>query len=90
MMSHLCNQCVREFMILARTWFASGLPSKTGCDIESQQRHTQVKNRAHNVAQQSHNSEKCSNLKHNEPNACLRSLGVLGCSIEAWCTVPCA
>jgi hypothetical protein len=29
---HLCNRCVREFMILARTWFAFGLPSKTGCD----------------------------------------------------------
>jgi hypothetical protein len=28
----LCNQCVREFLILARTWFAFGLPSKTGCD----------------------------------------------------------
>jgi hypothetical protein len=33
MMSHLCNRCVREFLILARTWFAFGLPSKTGCDI---------------------------------------------------------
>jgi hypothetical protein len=29
----LCNRCVREFLILARTWFAFGLPSKTGCDI---------------------------------------------------------
>jgi hypothetical protein len=28
----LGNHCVREFMILARTWFAFGLPSKTGCD----------------------------------------------------------
>jgi hypothetical protein len=28
----LCNRCVREFLILARTWFAFGLPSKTGCD----------------------------------------------------------
>jgi hypothetical protein len=28
MMSHLCNRCVREFLILARTWFAFGLPSK--------------------------------------------------------------
>jgi hypothetical protein len=33
MMSHLCNHRVREFLILARTWFAFGLPSKTGCDI---------------------------------------------------------
>ena len=32
MMSHLCNHYVREFLILARTWFAFGLPSKTGCD----------------------------------------------------------
>jgi hypothetical protein len=29
----LCNRCVREFLILARTWFAFGLPSKTGCDL---------------------------------------------------------
>jgi hypothetical protein len=33
MMSHLCNRCVREFLILARIWFAFGLPSKIGCDI---------------------------------------------------------
>jgi hypothetical protein len=32
MMSHLCNRCVREFLILARIWFTFGLPSKTGCD----------------------------------------------------------
>jgi hypothetical protein len=30
----LCNHCVREFLILARTWFAFGLPSKTECDSE--------------------------------------------------------
>jgi hypothetical protein len=30
----LCNHCVREFLILARTWFAF-LPSKTGCDSGS-------------------------------------------------------
>jgi hypothetical protein len=29
----LCNCCVYEFLILARTWFAFGLPSKIGCDI---------------------------------------------------------
>ena len=29
----LYNRCVHEFLILARTWFAFGLPSKTGCDI---------------------------------------------------------
>ena len=33
MMSHLCNRRVREFLILAHTWFTFGLPSKTGCDI---------------------------------------------------------
>jgi hypothetical protein len=33
-MSMLCNCCVRELLILARTWFAFGLPSKTGCDKE--------------------------------------------------------
>jgi hypothetical protein len=32
MMSHLCNRGVRELLILTRTWFAFGLPSKTGCD----------------------------------------------------------
>jgi hypothetical protein len=32
MMSHLCNRCVREFLILALTWFAFGLPFRTGCD----------------------------------------------------------
>jgi hypothetical protein len=35
MMSHLCNRRVREFLILAHTWFAFGLPSKTGCDTFS-------------------------------------------------------
>jgi hypothetical protein len=30
MMSHLCNRYVREFLILAHTWFAFGLPSKPG------------------------------------------------------------
>jgi hypothetical protein len=33
MMSMLCNCCVHELLILAHTWFAFGLPSKTGCDI---------------------------------------------------------
>jgi hypothetical protein len=28
----LCNCCVHELLILARTWFAFGLPSKTRCD----------------------------------------------------------
>jgi hypothetical protein len=30
----LCNRCVREFLILARTWSAFGLPSKTGCNTQ--------------------------------------------------------
>jgi hypothetical protein len=30
MMSMICNCCVRELLILARTWFAFGLPSKSG------------------------------------------------------------
>jgi hypothetical protein len=30
MMSHLGNRRVREFLILARTWFAFGLSSKLG------------------------------------------------------------
>jgi hypothetical protein len=29
-MSQLCNGCVRELLVLARTWFAFGLPSKPG------------------------------------------------------------
>jgi hypothetical protein len=33
MMSHLCNRCVRELLILTRTWFAFGLPSKPGVTI---------------------------------------------------------
>jgi hypothetical protein len=33
MMSSYVNCCVRELLILARTWFAFGLPYKTGCDI---------------------------------------------------------
>jgi hypothetical protein len=36
MMSMLCNCCVRELLILARTWFTFGLPSKTGCDNHQQ------------------------------------------------------
>jgi hypothetical protein len=34
--------------------------------------------------------KKVLNLKHNEPNVCLRSLGFVGCSMEAWCYAPCA
>jgi hypothetical protein len=34
-MSSYINCYVRELLILTRTWFAFGLPSKTGCDIRS-------------------------------------------------------
>jgi hypothetical protein len=33
----LCNCCVHELLILARTWFTFGLLSKTGCDMYSLQ-----------------------------------------------------
>jgi hypothetical protein len=51
---------------------------------------TQVKMRAHKNSATSLQLNKCSNLNHYDPNACLRSLGILGCSMEAWCTAPCA
>jgi hypothetical protein len=31
-MTLVCNRCVRKFLIVTRTWFAFGLPSKTECD----------------------------------------------------------
>jgi hypothetical protein len=31
--------CYSEFLILARTWFAFGLPYKTGCDISGIKAH---------------------------------------------------
>jgi hypothetical protein len=40
MMSHLCNRCVHELLILARTWFAFGLPSKSGVTISEVMRHS--------------------------------------------------
>jgi hypothetical protein len=39
---NLCNRCVREFLILTRTWFAFGLPSKTGCDKDANRRDKNV------------------------------------------------
>jgi hypothetical protein len=51
---------------------------------------TQVKKRAHKHIATSSQLNKCSNIKHNDPDACLRILGVLGCSMEAWCAAPCA
>jgi hypothetical protein len=50
---------------------------------------TQVKKRAHKHIAASSQLNKCSNLKHNDPNACLRSLDILGCSMEALCAAPC-
>jgi hypothetical protein len=52
--------------------------------------HIQVKKRAHKHSAASSQLNKCSNLKHNDLDACLRSLGVLGCSMEAWCAASCA
>jgi hypothetical protein len=50
--------------------------------------HTQVKKRAPKNSATSSHLNKCSNLSHDDPDACLQSLGVLGCSMEAWCTAP--
>jgi hypothetical protein len=52
---------------------------------------TQVKKRAHKHSSASFSQiNKCSNLKHNGPDACLWSLGVLGCSMEVWYPASCA
>jgi hypothetical protein len=51
---------------------------------------TQVKERAHKHNTASSQLNKCSNLNHNDLNACLRSLGILGCSMVVWCVAPCA
>jgi hypothetical protein len=50
---------------------------------------TQVKKRAHKHSAARSQLNKCSNLKHNDPDASLWSLGVLGCSMEAWCAASC-
>ena len=50
---------------------------------------TQVKKRAHKNSAVSSQLNKCSNIKHNDSDACLRSLDILGCSMEAWCVSPC-
>jgi hypothetical protein len=47
-------------------------------------------NQQHGTTQQSYNPKKCSNLYHNETNACLQNLSVVGCSMGAWCGAPCA
>jgi hypothetical protein len=50
--------------------------------------HTQVKERAlkNSATRSQHN--KCSNLSHDDLDACLRSLSVLGCSMEACFSAP--
>jgi hypothetical protein len=50
---------------------------------------TEVKKQAHKHSAASSQLNKCSNLKHNDPYACLQSISVLGCSMEAWCAAPC-
>jgi dienelactone hydrolase len=49
---------------------------------------TQDKNEHRKEAHRVYNSKKCSNLYHNEPDACMRSIGIIGCSMGAWCAVP--
>jgi hypothetical protein len=49
---------------------------------------TQVKKQAHKHSAESLQLNKCSNLNHKYLDACLRSLGVLGCSMEAWRCAP--
>jgi hypothetical protein len=50
--------------------------------------HIQVKKQAHKHSAAS-SQLKCSNLKHNDLDVGLRSLGVLRCSMEAWFSAPC-
>jgi hypothetical protein len=44
---------------------------------------TQVKKRAHTHSAESLQLKKCSNLKYEDPDACMRGLCVVGCSMEA-------
>jgi hypothetical protein len=57
MMSMLYNCCVRELLILARTWFAFCLPSKTGCDIT--RGHPRMEDN-HGSPEHNHDSPECS------------------------------
>jgi hypothetical protein len=58
---------------------------------ESQQSHAHKSRREHTKhGAVSLQLKKCSNLKHDDPIAWLRSLGVLECSMEAWVCAPCA
>jgi hypothetical protein len=60
-----------------------GIETHASTRVVATQR-TQVKKRAHNHGEARSQLNKCSNLKHNDLNACLWSLGVLGCSMEAF------
>jgi hypothetical protein len=52
--------------------------------LESQQSHTHKSRHEHTKhSATSSQLDKCSNLNCNDPDACLRSLGVLGCSMES-------
>jgi hypothetical protein len=51
---------------------------------------TQVKTRAHKHNATGLQLNKCSILSRSDPDACLRCLGVLECSMDAWVYVPCA
>jgi hypothetical protein len=60
-------------------------------ELESQRSHAHKLRQEHTKhSATSSQLDKCSNLNPDDPNACLRSLGVLGCSMEAWYCAPCA
>jgi hypothetical protein len=64
---------------------------ETQTKLESRQSHAHKSRHEHTKhSAMSSQLDKCSNINHNDPNACLRSLCVLGCSMEAWCSAPCA
>jgi hypothetical protein len=60
-------------LITRTTRVSEGIETHTRTRVTATTR-TQVKNGAHKTTQWSHNSKKCSNLKRNEPNTCLRSV----------------
>jgi hypothetical protein len=66
-----------------------GIETHTKARVAATSR-TQVKKRAHRNSATCSQLNKCSNLNHNDSDACLQSLGVLECSIEAWYSAPCA
>jgi hypothetical protein len=63
---------------------------ETHTRLESQQTHTQVKTWAHKHDVGSLQLKRCSNLKHDDLIAWLRSLDVLACIVNAWDSAPCA